>query len=348
MNSRERVRRAVEFEGPDCVPVDWSWKPEQSDVLSVSFRQEYQRVSEFGEFVEDEWGCVWMRPLHLETMGEVRGHPLQSWSQLGGYRFPDPYAEKRFMGLKALVDEYHSPGRYGNRYILGHLGHGLFERLHFLHGFTNVARDLYVDKTTLGALEDKILGFFLGLVEEYVKLGVDAVAFADDWGAQNGLMVRPQLWREFFKPRYAKLFQAARGHGLHVWMHSCGYIYDIIRDLIEVGVNVLLLDQPELLGVERLGKEFSGKVCFRCPVDIQRTMAEGNLDRISAAATKLVWHLGNFQGGFIAGTYGGPASNVLKFVPEGFDRAWRAFRRYGKYPLRPATGCQRTRRRPRR
>lgn len=325
----------MELEGPDRVPVDWPWKPEESDVVSVSFRQQYQKVSGFGETVEDEWGCLWTRPLPLETMGEVRGHPLEEWSQLEIYRFPDPHAPRRFMGLKALVDEYHSPGRYGGKYVLGHLGHGIFERLHFLHGFTNVARDLYADRHRLGELDDRILGFFIGLVEEYEKLGVDAVAFADDWGAQNGLMVRPQLWREFFKPRYAELFRSARERGLHVWMHSCGYIYDIIGDLVEIGVDVLMLDQPELLGVERLGESFGGKVCFRCPVDIQRTMAKGDLDAISAAAAKLIWHLGNFQGGFVAGTYGDPARNVLRFIPEGFDRAWRAFRRYGKYPLTP-------------
>jgi len=194
---------------------------------------------------------------------------------------------------------------------------------------------LYVERRKLGELDDRILGFHTGLVEEYAELGVDAAAFADDWGAQNGLMVRPQLWRDFFKPRYAKLFESAHNCGLHVWMHSCGYIYDVISDLVEVGVDVLLLDQPELLGVERLGESFGGKVCFRCPVDIQRTMAKGDLGDISAAAVELMWHLGNFRGGFIGGTYGGPTSNVLKFVPEGFDRAWRTFRRHGKYPLRP-------------
>jgi uroporphyrinogen decarboxylase len=52
-------------------------------------------------------------------------------------------------------------------------------------------------------------------------------------------MIRPALWREFFKPAYARLFELARNAGKQVWFHSDGAIAAIIPDLIEIGVQVL-------------------------------------------------------------------------------------------------------------
>ena len=53
-------------------------------------------------------------------------------------------------------------------------------------------------------------------------------------------------------------------------MHSCGYIYEIIEDLIELGMDVLQFGQPALYGIERLGREFGGRITFWCPVEIYR------------------------------------------------------------------------------
>jgi hypothetical protein len=111
-------------------------------------------------------------------------------------------------------------------------------------------------------------------------------------------------------------------------MHSCGYILDIVPDLVEVGVDVLQLDQPRLLGVDRLA-ECSGRVAFWCPVDIQATLPTGDLGKIEADALELIQRLGGKGGGFIAGYYGG--YEAIGLDPAWQDAACRAFVRHGSY-----------------
>lgn len=151
-----------------------------------------------------------------------------------------------------------------------------------------------------------VFGFEEDIIKAYGEQGcVNAFGFGDDWGTQNNLIISPALWRDFFKPRYKKQFDLAHKYGMHVYFHSCGYNYDIINDLIDAGVDILNFNQPNiygkhgLSGIEILGSEFGGRVCFNCPVDIQTTAIFGTKDDIYRETEMLVKCLGKFNGGFI-------------------------------------------------
>ncbi|MBI4023538.1 MAG: hypothetical protein HY360_01065 [Verrucomicrobia bacterium] len=103
------------------------------------------------------------------------------------------------------------------------------------------------------------------------------------------------------------IFQAAHQAGLLTFLHSCGYIVDILDDLIEIGLDVVHMDQQENMGLELLGKRFGGRITFFSPVDIQNTMARGALDEIRAYCQKMVKLLGRPRGGFIPRWYTDPA-----------------------------------------
>lgn len=133
----------------------------------------------------------------------------------------------------------------------------------------------------------------------FAALGFDAIIFGDDWGSQNSLLISPELWREIFKPRYKKQFELVKSFGMDVWFHSCGNIMSIIPDFIEIGVDVLNLNQPDIFGIDELAVKFGGKVCFNCPVDHQTVGIFGNKDEIFNYVRKLGSTLGNFNGGLI-------------------------------------------------
>ncbi len=90
---------------------------------------------------------------------------------------------------------------------------------------------------------------------------------------------------------------------MHMILHSCGFIYEIIGDLTGAGVDVLQLDQPALLGIERLSNEFGGKVSFYCPVDIQKAMQTQDKAIIQQEVRSMIKLLGAGGGGFIAKDY---------------------------------------------
>ena len=120
-------------------------------------------------------------------------------------------------------------------------------------------------------------------------------------------MISPESWRTIWKPRYARVYQAAHAAKLLTFLHSCGNIVDILDDLIEIGLDVIQMDQQENMGLDLLGRRFGGRITFWCPVDIQNTMVRGSLEEIRAYCRKMVLALGRPHGGFIAKWYGDPA-----------------------------------------
>jgi len=116
---------------------------------------------------------------------------------------------------------------------------------------------------------------------------------------------------------------------MHVDFHSCGYVYEVIGDLIEIGADMINLNQPSLLGVEKLAADFAGRVCFFCPVDIQRTLMNGTVEEIRAEAKDLIDLLGRPDGGFVALVE--PFYARMAASRRNLDAAIKAFREFGQY-----------------
>ncbi len=129
-----------------------------------------------------------------------------------------------------------------------------------------------------------------------------------------------------FRLGFEALVGHARGLGLHVWMHSCGYIKEIIPSLRDIGITVLQLDQPELSGIDWLRETVGDRVTIWSPVDIQRKLPTGNRELIRASARETIEKLGQ-GGGFIAGHYSDVRS--LAVEPEWQEWACEAFVEYG-------------------
>jgi hypothetical protein len=112
------------------------------------------------------------------------------------------------------------------------------------------------------------------------------VHIADDWGAQQSLLISPVLWRAFFKPLYKDYCDLAHAHGKFVLMHSDGYIADIIPDLIEIGVNAVNA-QLFCMPIEELAAKFAGRICFWGEIDRQRLLTSGTPQEVRAAVRRV-------------------------------------------------------------
>ncbi len=105
-------------------------------------------------------------------------------------------------------------------------------------------------------------------------------------------------------------------------------VWMIIPDLIECGIDVLQFDQPKIHGIKKLA-EYSGKVTYWCPADIQNTLQTKDEKVIESDIREMVEKLGGKSGGFIAGYYRDNKSIGLE--PKWQDVACRAFVKYGNY-----------------
>ena len=208
----------------------------------------------------DEWGTRWQHVRGGVGASPI-AHPLEDWDDLEDYlasRMPDPAALGRLDGARASVDRHAT-----DRYFIGATHMALFERFHFLRGMTNTFEDLYAEPANVERLLDALMDYYVGIMQAWRRLGpVDGVFLSDDWGSQASMMVSPTMWRRFWARRYRRVFDEAHSLGLHVMFHSCGNIHQIIGDLIDVGVDLLDPIQPEALDIERIAREFGGKVAF--------------------------------------------------------------------------------------
>ncbi len=176
----------------------------------------------------------------LDNVGQVKGHPLADWNALGHYCWPDPndLAFYEGMGERFAGTE--------DKYVLTGIFMLLFERMWALHGFQNTLIDLYLERERMDMLADRIVAFDLDNIRNISQRFPDriyGVIFSDDWGTQQALIISPQLWKRYFKLRYARIFDAIHQAGWHVWMHSDGRI-NIPPEKTQIMLEAFLKEDP--------------------------------------------------------------------------------------------------------
>jgi len=324
--SRELVKQALEFDGPERLPrqlwlLPWSEKryPEEVSRLERDFPPDIVPIPLFcsepvpgqgnahavGTFV-DAWGCTFHN-LQEGIIGEVKEPQVTDWSDSDHLRFP----RERLTIDPAQVAAF---CRDTDRYVLAGTCPRPFERLQFLRGTENLYLDLGRPQPALRDFLSRLHAFYVEELTLWAQTDVDGLTFMDDWGSQQALLISPDLWRELFKPLYAEYVAIAHAHGKHAFMHSDGYITDIIPDLIEIGLDALNA-QVTCMGVEELGRRFGGELTFWGELDRQQLLPYASPDEVMAATRQLrtAFH---HDGGFIAQCEFGPGArpeNVYAF-----------------------------------
>ena len=194
-----------------------------------------------------------------------------------------------------------------------------FERLQFIRGTENLYIDLMTRPKNLMLFMEKLHSFYCELIEKWAQSDVDSIQFMDDWGAQRSLLINPVTWRELFKPLYRDYCSIAKKHGKKVFMHSDGYILDIIPDLIEIGVDAVN-SQVFCMGIENLQK-FKGKITFWGEIDRQHILRTGSLEDVRKAVADVMSLYQN--GGVIAQFEFGAGAKG--------ENAYEVFKEFAKY-----------------
>lgn len=324
MTPREIVTRAIEFTGPERLPINGHG--ELSDVVGVA-HDDVKPPEAAADPGLDQWLCRWVRT-SAPNMGQVKGHPLEDLSRMKEFPWPDGSDPRRYAAIPQRLADLEADPLRRDKYVVTGIFMILWERMHSLHGFENCMIDLMEDKPAIHELADRILEFDLAVVRQMHRLAgqrIQGFSFTEDWGTQQDVHISPDLWRRFFLPRYKRLFDAIHECGWHVWMHSCGKINKFVPGLIEAGVDVLNMQQPLTNGIDEIGRRFAGRVCFETLCDIQRTLPSGDRRQIIAEAEHLMQAWGTPRGGFILGDYGDHAAigidpEIKAFMVETFRR----------------------------
>lgn len=309
MKPRQRVAAALNHEVPDRCPMQISFTPEFADRLRQTMEltgrkvhnphgggNTYELERALGEDMlltsvgwansyyadtrpyVDEWGIGWRLQPYETVFGvghytEITHHPLADDSALAGYRPPDPTRPELYLDSEWMIREFRD-----EYWIVGATVTTIFETAWALRGLEQMMVDMVTDPDLANAILDIPYNYHLTAAKKLVELGVDMVWTGDDVGAQRSMLISPETWRAYLKPRMANFIAELKAinPAVKVAYHSDGVIFPIIPELIEIGLDVLNPIQPACMDPARIKREFGDRLCFWGSIDEQHTLPFGS------------------------------------------------------------------------
>jgi len=318
--SKSEVIKAIERKNPSFIPGWYDWVADETwgkygqslknlldnysnDLMLI----DYDMPKGFIEAApgRDEFHIYYVNRPGVFS-GMRKSDLIKSWPKVEELmqRFPDPYARGRFDTAVKMRE------KHKDVYLLGHWWATFFERMIALRGEEDFLTDIYLERKKLEKLGWMICDFLCGIVDGFAEAKMDGIFFSDDLGFSQSLVFRPEIFRTLFKPWYKKLFEHIRSHDMHVMMHSCGFLWEIIPDLIDCGLQVFHF-QPSILDIQRLVKEFGKDLTFFGGIDIQKFLVNSSVKEIDIGIKRVYEILDHDGGGYIAG----PSNSIMPDTP---------------------------------
>lgn len=310
MKNRQWIQMTIAYQETGAVPYNFMFTPPAEEIalrhyggdsieeiLDLPIRMNalksikplFAKPAIYGETIRDEFGVVWC------TNNIDRGAPIGpclAEPDLSHYQFPDAIASYRFEDLGKWCQDNRE------HYTIIWIG-DLWERATFMRGMGNTLKDLILNPKFVEELLRHLTDYLLETMEVlFDRFAFDGIALSDDYGAQKSMLMSPTHWRRLIKPRLVEIYTFAKSHGRTVFQHSCGSIYPIIGDMVDIGLDILHPIQPEALDIFKLKREFGRELTFCGGIRTQDLLPRGTVGEVRDEVRKLIREMGR-GGGYI-------------------------------------------------
>ena len=280
------------------------------------------------------WGVTWHQPpssYYFDMLKPALGGDI-TLGDVMRHTWPDPHDAGYTKGLRERVKRQRDSTDCA---LVLNLSIWVLQCSQFVRGFDDWFVDLVQQPRLMEALLDAITESLLGVVEDVlheVADLVDVVSVSDDMGHQDRTCVSPDLYRRLIKPRHARLMQAIKSRTTApVMFHTCGSVYDLLDDLIEMGVDALNPVQTDAAKMDaaRLKRDYGDRLSFWGGIDAIRVLPNGTTRDVEREVREKIEALAP-GGGYILN----PIHNIQPNVPlENIVALFEAARRFGLYPV---------------
>lgn len=177
----------------------------------------------------------------------------------------------------------------------------IFEQAWYIRGMKNLFMDFYYNKKFAEYLLDKITEIDTMAAIKLTEVGVDIYYTGDDVATQLDMMMSVDMWRKWIKPRTKSIIDTVKkiNPDALIWYHSDGNNYKILRDLVEIGCDVLHPIQPECMDPVKVSKELGDQVSFWGTIGTQSLMPFGTPEEIKDEVKRIIHEFDAFNGGLI-------------------------------------------------
>lgn len=296
-------------------------------------------IEDIGEYTtfKDVWDVEWRMPKANGFYYDLYKHPLRGDNpdDIDNIKILDPMDKKRVEPLLESAKHLHEKNE--QFVMIGQCAYtvGYLQQYQWLQGFEdsymNIAGNEVFTMKLLDKLEELEMQFwewFLPVAGKYI----DMMIMADDYAGQISMLISPNHFRKYFKPRYVRLFNKIKKMAPHmkIFFHSCGAIYQIIPDIIEMGADVLnpLQFTAEGMDLKAIKKDFGKDITFwGGAVDTQYTLPRGTPQEVKDEIKRNLDILMP-GGGYVFNTIHDIQADV---PPENIVAMWEAIKEHGVY-----------------
>lgn len=273
--------------GSDCVvvgaslPRGYAHPADENGYIINEFKMKMRQGAIYMEVIEHPFA-------HVTDAREVEEFP-----------FPDPLAAGRYDDAATYIEKYRD-----DYFIIGDMELTMFDMMQQLVGLEKLLVDMAQGTPYIETLIDKCKDFALAVGKQLVAMGVDGIWAGDDFGAQNGMLISPRMWRRYFKERYRQVYAGLKAVNPNViiMQHCDGAVAPILGDWIEVGLEVFNPVQPNVPGhePEDLKSKFGDRLSFWGAIDQQKLLPFGTPAEIEADVKARIEVLGRGGGYMVA------------------------------------------------
>lgn len=311
MTSRERIRAIIAGEPADRLGF-WMGQPHRDswpalvrafagdDTVSERTQAEVRRrLGDDLVWIPPGWGA-YRHPegepmFDIGRTGESHNAPgafaeTESVDEVDAYHWPDP----EFLDFSECIERLRSAGSV---YRASGMWTPFFHLVADFFGMDNYFIKMYTHPEVVHAVTRHIVHFYLEANRRFFEQAqdlVDGFFFGNDFGTQLDLLISPELFREFVAPYFGQLTNLGHEYGKQIILHSCGSIYKVIPDLIDLGIDALhpLQARAANMEAERLGAEFGGALAFVGAIDTQELLVKGSSEDVTSEVARVAAALG--------------------------------------------------------
>jgi len=342
MTRKERVIKALKHEQTEIIPFNADFTMQANEnMLAYTKDENYEdklgkhlnyiqywgwptAPKETPDLFKDTFGVVWDRSGADKDIGMPVENIIKDFSNID-YVFPEIDEARIRAEYEGLMEQRE------DKFTFGGIGFSMFERAWSLAGMPEVLMAMVMNPEGLHQLLDMICEYNLKVMDIALEYDLDGFYFGDDWGQQKGLIMGPALWREFIKPRMARMYAKAKEKGLFILQHSCGDIESIFEDLIEIGLDCYQTFQPEIYdkyyGLETIKEKYGDRLAFWGGVSTQQLLAKATPEQVKEETIRIMKIMSK-NGGYIAAP-----THALEFdaPPENIMAMFEVFQTQEKY-----------------
>lgn len=294
----------------------------------------HQQEGRYKTFV-DEWGIKWRMPTEGGFYYDMATHPLDNATEaeeVEAYAsFLDANDDARYALMKEKAMDIYNRGL---AVVVNSISPGIFEMLTWLMGYEAGLTGLAMDESGTQRILEKVFeikyAYWSRILDDFGDK-ISVCQEADDLASQISLIISPEMYRKYVKPRHKKLFDMIHQKSkAKVFIHSCGSIRRLLPDFIEAGIDIInpvQFNAAEMDPVE-LKKEFGKDLVFwGGGVDTQHTFPMGTPNEVEGNVRHMMDVLRK-DGGFVFNSVHNIQSDV---PPANLDAYFKTFHHYKKY-----------------